>query len=376
VTPKHVDVIHFCVKYKFRCVLLTSTYLPSALIVVTFIMPGSSMLFGVLPLTNSRHIFARKPKIITYDAEVYLGLSEDGSPCSAQAVVHYFVPQGTTEPFDNSLYFVVGKLASVRGDTCVSEGHSTEDYDIEIDAMMMQEMPVDTPPMRPVITICGASGQKSSNHAFHIDVNQYVAGETRIASYICTFPQDNKRFQSLGIPKLGSNVVVTGFITSEAVSDGAVTCLPLEVKELAFLSSEVNTSPAKVLFIEGKTAKWKWGSKSQKQPGNEGSSPSKPDASVTSPSKCSCSDSDSDIEDEQRPTKRCAHTSKPDNVAPTQHKGKGKAPSSPSDDDEVVEVKQEFVEGSSISPLTDVGLLSDNILTQPMRPKRTTHRRN
>lgn len=37
--------------------------------------------------------------------------SEDGSPCSAQAVVHHFVAM---DPLDNRLYFVVGKVASVR----------------------------------------------------------------------------------------------------------------------------------------------------------------------------------------------------------------------------------------------------------------------
>jgi hypothetical protein len=61
----------------------------------------------------------------------------------------------------------------------------------------MQEMPVDTPPVRPVImelsvkisytwnaTVSHSfsySGQKSSNHAFHLDVNQYAGRE----SYIC-----------------------------------------------------------------------------------------------------------------------------------------------------------------------------------------------
>lgn len=79
------------------------------------------------------------------------------------------------------------------------------------------------------------SGQKSSNHAFHLDINQYVAGETRLASYICSFPPDNKRFQSLGIPKLGLTIVVTGFIVSEPISDGgSIKRLPLEVKELVF----------------------------------------------------------------------------------------------------------------------------------------------
>jgi hypothetical protein len=89
-------------------------------------MPGSSILSGILPLTNSHHIFTQKPKTVTYDAELYLGVSEDGSPCSAQAVVHHFVAQVNMDPLDNRLYFVVGKVASVRENTCVGEGNSTK----------------------------------------------------------------------------------------------------------------------------------------------------------------------------------------------------------------------------------------------------------
>lgn len=41
------------------------------------------------------------------------------------------------DPLDNRLYFVVGKVASVRENTYVGEGNSTEAYDIEIDAIMV-----------------------------------------------------------------------------------------------------------------------------------------------------------------------------------------------------------------------------------------------
>jgi hypothetical protein len=129
-------------------------------------MPGSSILTRILPLTNSCHIFAQKPKTVAYNGELYLGLSEDSSPCSAQAVVHHFIAQLNMDPLDNRLYFVVGKVASVRENTNVGEGNSTKAFDIEIDAIMvylqnlhpqtffsaklsfqLQEMPSDTPPM-------------------------------------------------------------------------------------------------------------------------------------------------------------------------------------------------------------------------------------
>ncbi|KAG1847172.1 hypothetical protein DFJ58DRAFT_730269 [Suillus subalutaceus] len=318
-------------------------------------MPGSPILIGILPLTNSRHIFAQKPKTITYDGEVYLGLSEDGSPCSAQAVVHYFVAQANMDPLDNRLYFVVGKAASVHENTCVGEGNSTEDYDIEIDAMMLQEMPSNTAPMRPVVIIAGVFGQKSSNHAFHLDINQYVAGDTRLASYICSYPPDNKRFQSLGILKLGSTIVVTGFIVSEPVSDhgGAIKWLPLEVKELAFLMSDSAPSPAK-----GKSTKWNWGNKSPSKSTTNDHTTSSPSKSVTEDTQFSLSkhaheDTHSDgAEDDPRPAKRAA-TAKPGKA--TRSKGKQKAATNtPARENDGVKVKHEFIEGCSGSPLSEV----------------------
>ncbi|KAG1873307.1 hypothetical protein C8R48DRAFT_669905 [Suillus tomentosus] len=319
-------------------------------------MPGSSILTGIIPLTNSCHIFAQKPKTVTYDGEVYLGLSEDGSPCSAQAVVHHFVAQANMDPLDNRLYFIVGKVASVRENTCVGEGNSTEDYDIEIDAMMslqLQEMPCDTAPMRPVVVVAGASGQKSSNHAFHLDINQYVAGETRLASYICSYPPDNKRFQSLGIPKLGSTIIVTGFIVSEPVSDGgSIKRLPLEVKELAFLTSDSSPSPAK-----GKNTKWNWGNKSPSKSSANDHATSSQLKSVTedtqiSPSKHVSEDTLSDTEDHPRPAKRAA-TAKSGKI--TRSKGKQRAtPNTPPKERNGVEVKHEFIEGHSASPLSEV----------------------
>jgi hypothetical protein len=247
-------------------------------------------------------------------------------------------------------------------------------------------MPSDTEPMRPVVTIAGVvssdlftdlnyplnisqSGQKSSNHSFHLDINQYVAGETRLTSYICSFPPDNKRFQSLGIPKLGSTIVVTGFIVSEPVSDvGSIKRLPLEVKELAFLTSDLTPSPVKgssslslstidsfAKSTKGKSSKWNWGNKSlSKSSTNDDSTSllSKPLAEDRQilPSKHSREHTRSDTEDQPHPTKRAA-------TKKTTRSSKGKQKTTvnttPKENDGV-EVKQEFIEGSSASPLSEV----------------------
>ncbi|KAG2059823.1 hypothetical protein BDR06DRAFT_967811 [Suillus hirtellus] len=279
-------------------------------------MPGSSILTGIIPLTNSCHIFAQKPKTITYDGEVYLGLSEDSSPCSTQAVVHHFIAQANMDPLDNRLYFIVGKVAS--------------------------------------------SGQESSNHAFHLNINQYVTGETCLASYICSYPPDNKWFQSLGIPKLGLTIIVTGFIVSEPVSNGgSIKRLPLEAKELAFLTSDSSPSPAK-----GKNTKWNWGNKSPSKSSADDHATSSQLKSVTedmqiSPSKHVSEDTLSNTEDHPCPAK--GHYQKRNSFQKdvqskiTRSKGKQRAtPNTPLKEHDDVEVKHEFIEGHSASPLSEV----------------------
>ena len=76
----------------------------------------------------------RKPKTITFDAEIPIGENPDSDLQCVKGIVHYFVPSQEKSPIDDHKYFVSGKIVSI------SEEHQNEendllDYDFQIEAL-------------------------------------------------------------------------------------------------------------------------------------------------------------------------------------------------------------------------------------------------
>jgi hypothetical protein len=83
-------------------------------------MPGSSTIFGLIPCTNSRYLQSDKPRTITFDSEIVMGVDGRGQVQTVTALLHHFIPLGNAAPNDGVLYFVFGKVASM--DSTVATG--------------------------------------------------------------------------------------------------------------------------------------------------------------------------------------------------------------------------------------------------------------
>lgn len=96
-------------------------------------MPGSTTIYGLLPLSNRQCLDKAKPRSISFDAEILMGhnVKGAGEPQIAKALLHYFVPQEHV-PDEELIYFIAGKIVSTKHDS-----RNPNDYDFEIDAFMV-----------------------------------------------------------------------------------------------------------------------------------------------------------------------------------------------------------------------------------------------
>ena len=70
-----------------------------------------------------------------------------------------------------------------------------------------------------------------------------------IASFHCCYPQDNVRFQKVGIPRPKTQIIIVGFITGPSLPfSNTTSCkrIPIEVGEIQYLASVPVTSPISV----------------------------------------------------------------------------------------------------------------------------------
>ena len=99
------------------------------------ITPGFAFITRVFGCYNYRVLDpVRKPKTITFDAEIPIGENPEGDLQCVKGIVHYFVPSQEKSPIDDHKYFVSGKIVSI------SEEHHNEendllDYDFQIEAL-------------------------------------------------------------------------------------------------------------------------------------------------------------------------------------------------------------------------------------------------
>lgn len=96
-------------------------------------MPGSAKIFALLPCCNARTVFADKPRSLTCDADVVVGVVEDVVTVTTALLTHFCAAE--EPPFeDGAVYIVEGKLASLDKSFAVGENFSADDYDFLIDA--------------------------------------------------------------------------------------------------------------------------------------------------------------------------------------------------------------------------------------------------
>jgi hypothetical protein len=96
------------------------------------LMPGFAFMTGVFGCFNSRVLDpVRKPKTITFDAEIPIGEDDDHELQCVKGIVHYFVPSHENIPENDQKYFVSGKVV------CISQqdGDEMMGYDLQVEAM-------------------------------------------------------------------------------------------------------------------------------------------------------------------------------------------------------------------------------------------------
>jgi hypothetical protein len=97
-------------------------------------MPGFAFITGVFSCFNYRQLDpVRKPKTITFDAEIPIGENDKHELQCIKGIVHYFVPSHENTPPDDRKFFVSGKVV------CVSQQDIDEkdlqDFDVQVEAM-------------------------------------------------------------------------------------------------------------------------------------------------------------------------------------------------------------------------------------------------
>jgi hypothetical protein len=78
----------------------------------------------------------RRPKTVTFDAEIPIGDNAVGELQCVKGIVHYFVPSYEQSPEDDRKYFVSGKII------CISQQDGEEndilDYDFQVEALTVR----------------------------------------------------------------------------------------------------------------------------------------------------------------------------------------------------------------------------------------------
>jgi hypothetical protein len=229
-------------------------------------MPGSAVIYGLMPCTNARLLDSTKTKSWTYDAELFIGLNEDHTPQTIEALLHFFTPVGEKDRQADELYLVCGRIGGITSATAAGEGHPITAYDLEIQAFSMDLMPSFLEPVKPTLSITGPCSQQISDKAFHIDVTQYILSQPSVSSFHVAFPPpSNLRFNRLNAPRPGVIVTVIGYITGIANRPSApneMKRLPVELIDLSFAVPipTPTSTPTKA-----KPSKWAWGQRSDQQ---------------------------------------------------------------------------------------------------------------
>jgi hypothetical protein len=108
-------------------------------------MPGLSTITGLIPCSNSRYVFSEKPRTVTVDTEIVIGVDENGDVNTAPALLQHFTPVGAPAPVNGALHFVFGKVASMESSVVVGDGFSQDEYDFVVDADVVCNLPVPCP---------------------------------------------------------------------------------------------------------------------------------------------------------------------------------------------------------------------------------------
>lgn len=104
-------------------------------------MPGSSFITGLAPCSNIRRIFGEsKPRTVTFDLEIFLGLDNEGRISVIPAVGHYYVQNDESEIKESKIYLIAGRVSSVSEATSVGEGYDAAAYDLEIDMVSVSSL--------------------------------------------------------------------------------------------------------------------------------------------------------------------------------------------------------------------------------------------
>jgi hypothetical protein len=96
-------------------------------------MPGFAFISGIFDCYNHRILDPRKPKTVTFDAEIPIGESRQGQLECVKGAVHYFVPSHEKTPIDDRKYFISGKVVSISQTD--AEEKNMMDYDVQIEAL-------------------------------------------------------------------------------------------------------------------------------------------------------------------------------------------------------------------------------------------------
>ncbi len=103
-------------------------------LILFILMPGSSVICGVLPCSNARHVYEGKLWTVTFDTEIVIACEDIDNVVTVPAAVQHFVGADESRPQDETLHFVYGKIASIDSTIPLGEGVSADDYDFFIDA--------------------------------------------------------------------------------------------------------------------------------------------------------------------------------------------------------------------------------------------------
>jgi hypothetical protein len=119
-------------------------------------MPGTAQIFSLLPLSNVRKLFPEKPRTVTMDAEIIVGLTANSNLEVLPAILYHFVPYQSTTNVETGMYFVQGRLLSIDASIPVGADHELKDYQFAIDAEIVHPMAgqLKIALLQPLVTIC------------------------------------------------------------------------------------------------------------------------------------------------------------------------------------------------------------------------------
>ncbi|KAH9955087.1 hypothetical protein BGW80DRAFT_1467269 [Lactifluus volemus] len=213
-------------------------------------MPGSSLLSGLMPCTDGRRVMGtNKPKMMTFDAQIYTGLNEDGQPTCINAILNFFVPSDRADPSNYGVFFVMGKISLLDENTIVGENFDRQNYSLVIDASTFEEIAIDglLPPIHPVIIVSGAAGKKLTDREFVLDIHQYTMGENRLVAHSCAFPDNSNRYKSkLPFPYPNTNASIVGYISGlfrRDIASSGVKRILVSINDIYFIASDSTSQP-------------------------------------------------------------------------------------------------------------------------------------